>query len=399
MTIQNYRALENIEITFNENMNLIYGCNAVGKTSIMQLVASIYLLNNLSTKIPESFQIFHNQFYINRDKPVSFCVEFINGKSITITRPALTKSDADNDTFSDNNALEPKENKRKEYLYNVQLENKLLDGTYIEGDVKDFYNTKFIYADYAYKEGGHGLNSRERLKFVEERFRIYYAKELQIKLQDSQFELDILKLFRSTLKQVNPLYEDIKVDYQREHNPLTITKNNIDLDMDQLSAGERCLILLLGRLCFLRISKEDAPSIIIDEIDISLHPTWQSIIIDTLKKALPNAQYFISSHSPFVWMGAAKEEIIYLVKDEQYKTVIKEIEYAEGANLESIAMEFFSLNPYNAEITDQISLFDELLAKKDFKKAHAFIKNFEENYGIKNPTLTKLRTRLRVVEK
>lgn len=53
--------------------------------------------------------------------------------------------------------------------------------------------------------------------------------------------------------------------------------------------------------------------ILIDEIDLHLHPKWQKDIIENLKNAFPNVQFILTTHSPFIIQATTKDEIIKLV--------------------------------------------------------------------------------------
>ena len=54
--------------------------------------------------------------------------------------------------------------------------------------------------------------------------------------------------------------------------------------------------------------------IIIDEIDVHLHPTWQAQIINVLCEIFPNVQFFVSTHSPHVVQSLPQEQLIALEK-------------------------------------------------------------------------------------
>ncbi len=56
--------------------------------------------------------------------------------------------------------------------------------------------------------------------------------------------------------------------------------------------------------------------ILIDEIDIHLHPTWQTQIIESLLKIFPNAQFFVTTHSPHVVQSLDPAQLIALKKNE-----------------------------------------------------------------------------------
>ena len=57
--------------------------------------------------------------------------------------------------------------------------------------------------------------------------------------------------------------------------------------------------------------------VLIDEIDLHLHPAWQMKILPLLAEALPNIQFFVTTHSPLVVGSIEWQNIIYLNTDEE----------------------------------------------------------------------------------
>lgn len=90
----------------------------------------------------------------------------------------------------------------------------------------------------------------------------------------------------------------------------------------ELSDGQRSLIAIVAdiarRMCILNphlgknVLKETDGVIIIDELDIHLHPSWQRNIAPALKRAFPKIQFIASSHSPQVIGSLLPEEVILL---------------------------------------------------------------------------------------
>lgn len=74
---------------------------------------------------------------------------------------------------------------------------------------------------------------------------------------------------------------------------------------DKLSAGEK---QMLSFLCYNTFSKEKI--IFIDEPELSLHPDWQRMLISTLLRQGNNNQFFIATHSPFIYTKYSDKEII-----------------------------------------------------------------------------------------
>lgn len=55
--------------------------------------------------------------------------------------------------------------------------------------------------------------------------------------------------------------------------------------------------------------------VLIDEVDLHLHPTWQLAVVPTLAETLPNVQFILTSHSPIVAGTLQRENIFRLVRD------------------------------------------------------------------------------------
>ena len=89
---------------------------------------------------------------------------------------------------------------------------------------------------------------------------------------------------------------------------IEIFKQGCCLDFAQLSGGERCLVALVGDLARrLVIANPDLANplkgtaiILIDEIELHLHPKLQRQIIPKLKQTFPNCQFVITTNSPLV---------------------------------------------------------------------------------------------------
>ncbi len=64
---------------------------------------------------------------------------------------------------------------------------------------------------------------------------------------------------------------------------------------------------------FKRRGFEKTPGIVlIDEIDLSLHPTWQRRIVGILKEFFPRIQFICATHSPFIIQSLEEGELITL---------------------------------------------------------------------------------------
>lgn len=126
-----------------------------------------------------------------------------------------------------------------------------------------------------------------------------------------------------------------------------------ELKVDQLSDGQRNMIAMVGDIAYrcgklnpglaARAPIETDGIVLIDEIDMHLHPQWQQIVIGSLQQAFPKIQFIVTTHSPQVLTSIHKEHIRILGRTAEGKYVASEplaASYGETSSdvLESIML-------------------------------------------------------------
>ncbi|MEG3967216.1 AAA family ATPase [Microcoleus sp. T2B6] len=132
--------------------------------------------------------------------------------------------------------------------------------------------------------------------------------ENEVRLNDSdQYRDRELKAVRYAIANLLDGFSNLRV--RRSPLRMTADKQGDELIVNQLSDGEKCLLALAGDLARrLAIANpnpdcnplEGSGVVLIDEIELHLHPKWQRAIIPNLKKTFPNCQFIITTHSPQV---------------------------------------------------------------------------------------------------
>lgn len=108
---------------------------------------------------------------------------------------------------------------------------------------------------------------------------------------------------------VDSLFKDTGKKVKLENNTFFITTKEDKLTPADLSSGEKQILLLLLRIFLLN---ENESVVLIDEPENSLDISWQYKLIDILTQLNPNAQFFITTHSPSIFGNGWGDKIIYM---------------------------------------------------------------------------------------
>ena len=117
----------------------------------------------------------------------------------------------------------------------------------------------------------------------------------------------ILKPINQYLKLLSSFTDGKIFDNRKEERSgLNVYKDGESFPLDQLSSGEKQLIILLTESL---LQKNKQTIFIADEPELSLHIEWQRRVIPSIKELNPNAQVIIATHSPEI-VGGFKESVI-----------------------------------------------------------------------------------------
>ena len=138
--------------------------------------------------------------------------------------------------------------------------------------------------------------------------------------KEAEYEDYALKAVRTAISTLLPGFSQMAVE--RKKLSIVVNKENSVLDFSNLSDGEKGIITLFGDIARrLAIANENLENplegngiILIDEIDLHLHPSWQRKICHALVQTFPNCQFVVTTHSPQI-LGELKTDEIWLLND------------------------------------------------------------------------------------
>lgn len=154
---------------------------------------------------------------------------------------------------------------------------------------------------------------------------------------------------------------------------MTVLKGGVEFNVLQLSDGEKCLLALVGdlarRLSLLNTALanplEGVGIVLIDEIDLHLHPKWQRAVVASLEEVFPNCQFVITTHSPQV-VGELAPESVVLLRD---GALIGNAERTFGLNSGEILEELMEGSARNANVNAELATIRELVDKDEIEQA------------------------------
>lgn len=265
-------------------------------------------------------------------------------------------------------------------------------------------NNEFFYFDskvntviYPSNFKKYGQNSTEKIKFNYDFFSQEFIND-PYSYVNAEFNFSIHDVFNPMF---NPSYEQINLkEYnslidtliEKYSNKITILSefnffDKLNRQYIKLSQGEKqiysSMLLLYDRISN---SKQNDIEIIIDEIEIGLHPKWQKNIVSKITKLCHSFKdkrfhIILTSHSPFLISDIPKENIIFLEKGKQ-KYPFKGDKQTFGANIHTLLSDgFFMDNGLMGEFAkskiEEIKKFYELIKffeKRIHQKPYSYLK-------------------------
>ena len=229
-----------------------------------------------------------------------------------------------------------------------------------------------------------------------------YEAELMREQQNLAYRDISLQCVRKAVQAMLPEFSDLQV----KRNPLrlSVTKNGIEYSVDQLSDGEKCTLALLGDLARrLALANQNSANpldgegiVLIDEIELHMHPSWQRIVLPTLRETFPNIQFIITTHSPQV-LGEVDEtfKLFMLSTDARQGITVKAVERMDGFDSNYILEEYMGTKSKNPKFQALLDSATNAIDANCFEKAEQLITEARGIVGLNNEAVIELEGRLK----
>lgn len=423
--ITNYRCFKEAEIDFDEHTTLIVGKNGAGKTAILDAVAvavSTFLLGidgGVSRNISrdDARYEFHDldgtvdpqhQFPVNIES-TGDCLDNYNVKWVR-----SLNSESGNTTVKEARELT---NISKDTQKRIMTGDKSLILPLIS-----YYGTGRLYAQKKEKKNIKSLTEFKRqVGYVD-----CMAAESNEKLMLNWFQIQTLKslqeqqrtgivekplLLKTVESAICKCFErisgsknaDIMFDLDTHRLVLNFESTDGSLQkfaMDEMSDGYKNTLSMIGDIAYRmavlnpmlgdKVLEETSGVVVIDEIDLHLHPQWQQTIISDLNTIFPKIQFIVSSHAPAVINSVAREQIRILDNGEIYMPAAQ----TYGRDVNSILREVMKVSERPTDIKQRMNLFYLYMDENNYKEADKVLTEIEAIVGTTDPDIAAARTSL-----
>jgi predicted ATP-binding protein involved in virulence len=314
LLIEDIGGISKASIRFHPKMNVICGPNGVGKTTILDIIAHmslVYSSQRLKKRVGATKGIAVGNFDLS-GKTIPHQIE------VTPFDPSETKhyqseniSPADilylrNVRLFDWQKLQSISSDPK--LEKHEIANRNVDGI-PNADAKNWFANRYLYSAH---KNALSESQQENLKLAMKTFAVLDA--------NTQFG-----------------------HVEASTNEIIVLTPKGQIPYEYLSSGFKTSITIfwgiIKEIEYRRNKGLDKAAdfdgiILIDELELHLHPVWQSKILQSLKTMFPTAQFFITTHSPHIVQSAESGEVLPLEIDDSGNTQVREVPLLEhGMNM------------------------------------------------------------------
>lgn len=378
LTIENYKCFEKVECSFENGDESVYqwnvflGNNNSGKTNLLKIIAGLraseITLPSRETDKPEIKRLapafFHEKTIIQSIKAkVNLYCKLTNDKKWGLDSQILTLSEI--------------------------------------SDMQDFVIYGYGVSRYPSSKGLNDFSSDDCDTLFSRDASLINLKDWLLNLdyssKNGQTEAGkrLTKIKEILTSDVFPEIEDFRCQSSEElQNYVEFLVKGVWCKYEDLGFGYQSMMSWMIDFCkrmFERYPKSENPLaesaiVLVDEIDLHLHPQWQRNVIPYLSKTFPNTQFFVTTHSPMV-LQSAKDINLFVLKHNEEGMVSLEcsdIHDFRGWTVEEILRETMGLENdiYSDDYQRLIEEFDQGL---DENNKDQVLKAYEELITLLHP--------------
>lgn len=183
------------------------------------------------------------------------------------------------------------------------------------------------------------------------------------------------------LKIMDNDFSDIKIKIDNEDAQMVAVKHHTELSIAQLSEGEKCVLAMTGdlarKLAIANPGRENPLEgegvVLIDEVDLHLHPSWQGRMMPLLFRTFPNIQFIVTTHSPKVLSEIKDEANIFEIYQDGNVINVRKQDPMNGWDINHIMRDFMHTDILNEETQKLIDEIYNCIENENFDQAEELV--------------------------
>lgn len=393
----NYRGLKTGEMSFEDNLTVISGKNGAGKTSVLMTVVTAvsWIIARIRAEKGTGTYISENE--ITNGYLHSRLTAYFDELEHSIMIPNRQKKGIAKKYAIDIAAVRDYASRKRKEIENTNFLTSI--------PVFAFYGVKRAVLDIPLRIWNKEtnmfdaysacLNGAANFRDFFMWFRNQEDIENEHKNRDGEGVRDNtreLDTFRRAMAVFMPEYTDIHV--RRHPLRMLVKKQGETLNVAQLSDGEKIYLSLIGDLCrrlvlanpTLEDPLQGEGIVLIDELDLHLHPEWQGDIAGKLNRVFPKIQFIVTTHSPHV-LNRIQPSCIRMLNNGNISTA----DYSYGMPSEIVLKDVMGLsNDQPEEVENAFKAIYDAIEKSDYDEANRLRSKLEHEVPW-HPELTRVR--------
>ena len=210
-----------------------------------------------------------------------------------------------------------------------------------------------------------------------------------------------LAAFEDAVSRFLPEYAHLRVDSSGRPR-LLIDRGRSTVSVRKMSDGERSNLMLVLDLTRRLVQANPEMSdpvaeaeavVLIDEIDLHLHPKWQRQIVHKLTTTFPRCQFIATTHSPQVIGEVEHDRIQIIANGEVYSPT-----HSFGVDSSRVLEEIMDAPPRTAAVEDLLTKVSQEVGKQRLEQARGLLAQLVDRIGENDPDVTRIATLLDFVE-
>jgi hypothetical protein len=400
LSLANFRGFEQINLAFDPRVTVIAGVNGVGKSGILHALTVLF-----SRSLPECS--------LSAAKPISFTDDDIHhGKPSLETFAIFAVADQrchiniqrirDDDTGGDRPLL-LLENVRTEFSRTGNLDAARTETQRVLRGLKDRANQPLVIffsprrqlpgkpktlpkpTRFAPKEA-YQFALEDRDVTLRE-FMHWFRTQEVLAGSDSDHRLQVLEQLRGVVSTFIPEFTNLRIETAPLR--LLVDKAGVPLTLNQLSDGERGMLAILFDISRrLAIANPDSADpiaegeaiVLIDEIELHLHPMWQRQVLKRFTETFKACQFVVTSHSPLV-LGEVPNKSVRFLFRANGKVDSWTPDHAFGLDANRILEDVMGVPARDTETSQRLHEIALAIDIEDFPRARRLIASLEGQLG------------------